>query len=146
MRALGERVSILVHYLSLIYENHITKVATTNQNGSMGHTHNYLVDRSERFIAENYMKPLSLSIIASNIYCSPGYLSSLFQKVRGKTLTEAILSIRLSKARSLLMETGLTITEVAFRTGFNGSNYFSRAFRKVYGLSPRGMRQKGNSS
>ncbi len=65
--------------------------------------------------------------------------SSLFKKVKnliGLTPMELLRNIRLKAAINLLME-DISITEIAFKTGFNDSNYFSKCFKNMYGKSPK---------
>lgn len=65
--------------------------------------------------------------------------ASLHRKIRDAEGTSAgryIRDTRLNSARELLQEEGLTVSEVAFRTGFSDSSYFSKCFRKKYGINP----------
>jgi len=66
--------------------------------------------------------------------------SQLFRKVKALTdmsVTDYILAIRLSHAAHMLEKNAGNITEVAFNSGFNDSSYFSKCFKKKYGISPR---------
>ena len=71
---------------------------------------------------------------------SESYLSSLFKKETGTTITDYINSTRIRQALILLNTSSLPIGEVASRCGFLDSNYFSRIFKKQLGLSPREYR------
>ena len=64
------------------------------------------------------------------------YLSAQFSRERGETLTAYIHTLRLQTARRLLDETDLPVAEVAARVGMVDVAYFSRLFKKKYGLSP----------
>ena len=142
IRRFGLQIGFLADYLALLY----AQTSSARSQGidvpfdALEHTRNYLVTRTKAFIQDNYASALPLKVLAANAYCSQTYLSALFRKVEGRTLTEAILEVRLSKAKTLLDTTTLSITETAFATGFNDSNYFSRAFRKHFGQSPRHYR------
>jgi AraC-like DNA-binding protein len=77
--------------------------------------------------------------------CQATHLShtQVFRKLKaltGKNPTQYIRSLRLRQALELLQTTHLTVSEVAYRTGFNDPNYFSRAFQKEYGAAPREVR------
>jgi len=66
--------------------------------------------------------------------------SAFYKKVKGQTgfaPIDLIKEFRLSHALELLQTTNLSITEIAFRSGFADASYFGKCFRKRYGLSPR---------
>ena len=58
------------------------------------------------------------------------------KKITGLSTTEFIKKIRLSEANKLLKENSLTVSEIAYRVGFNDPSYFSRSFRKMFGKNP----------
>lgn len=60
----------------------------------------------------------------------------------GLSATKFIRSVRLNKARELLRKPGLTISEVAYESGFSNPNYFSRAFSEMFGMSPTEYRER----
>lgn len=64
----------------------------------------------------------------------------LFRTATGTTPIEYLLEVRLRRAAELLRRTGLPVGEVAARCGFHDSNYFSKRFRALYGVSPRTFR------
>ncbi len=70
--------------------------------------------------------------------------TQLFRKLKaitGKSGTRFIRTIRLEKARELLQQTGLSVSEVAYRTGFGSPAYFSRVFGEEFGVMPSGVRK-----
>mgnify|MGYP001943253646 FL=1 len=73
---------------------------------------------------------------------SRSHFCRLFKEVTGQTLIEYVNDIRLSKAKAMLQDPNLSITEIALSTGFSDINYFSRLFKKTYQISPSGMRMK----
>jgi signal transduction histidine kinase/AraC-like DNA-binding protein len=65
--------------------------------------------------------------------------SQLYRKVKvlmGQTITDYIQQIRLEAARKLLLESGLSISEIAYEVGYNSPDYFSTAFKGRFGVSP----------
>jgi len=64
----------------------------------------------------------------------------------GYSGTRFIRFIRLSRARRLLLESDLNISEVAFQAGFNDPVYFTRVFRREFGVTPSGFREKGGKA
>ena len=68
--------------------------------------------------------------------------SQLHLKIKALTnrsTTNFIRTVRLHKAKELLLNTDLNVTEVAFEVGFQDVSYFSRTFKTEFGLSPRGF-------
>ena len=88
---------------------------------------------------------LSLGKVAREEGVSPRYLQKLFASA-GQSFTHYIRLRRLERCRLDLTSprcASLSISEISFRWGFNGSAHFSRAFRDQYGLSPREHRRLG---
>jgi AraC-like DNA-binding protein len=61
--------------------------------------------------------------------------------VNGQTINGFLRNIRLEKAKRLLLNTSLDITEIAMQVGFNSSQYFSRVFKDIEGKDPRTFRK-----
>ena len=102
-----------------------------------------VVEQAVDYIRSRYGEPVSLGDVASHCFVSREHLSRLFKRETGFNLSEYLMIYRLQKAESLLYrEPKLRISEVARRCGFSDSNYFSKSFRKVYGIAPTAV--KGN--
>ena len=89
-----------------------------------------------------YAKPTSNKQLAGMAGLSLRTFLRRFRKATGFSPQQYLLRIRLARACHLLRETPAAITDIAFRTGFTDSNYFSRRFRDVIGLSPSDYRGK----
>ena len=76
-------------------------------------------------------------------YCRDSYISHLFKKHCGKSIRAYTNDLRISEAKKLLKNTGLSIKEISERTGFFDSNYFSNSFKKETGVSPKEYRKNG---
>ncbi len=95
----------------------------------------------ENYIAGHYGDPgLSINAISEHVHLSSSYVCTLFRSQTGKTLSQHITDYRMEKARQLLSDPRNRIQEVAEAVGYADSNYFSKAFRKVYGVSPSEFR------
>lgn len=101
-----------------------------------------LVQRTLTYIDSNLAGDLSLQAIARTQNVSGSYLSNLFHKEYGKTLSEYILEKRVENAAALLRNTHLQVQTVAQHCGFSDVNYFSKTFKKHHGLTPRQYRQQ----
>ncbi|MCZ7645100.1 MAG: helix-turn-helix transcriptional regulator [Planctomycetota bacterium] len=80
--------------------------------------------------------------LAERAYLSPEYFSKVFKRLTGQTPIEFINALRLDKAKQLLADPALPVTEIAFRTGFHDANYFTRQFKKAEGVSPALWRRR----
>lgn len=114
----------------------------TQQLSSAGNVKETLVEDAVRFIDEHYARcDMSLTLLSQNLLVSPSYLSSMFKKIKGISINQYLTQSRLRAARELLSETGLTLTEIAERVGYNDIFYFSKVFKRHYGVSPSSCRQ-----
>lgn len=91
-------------------------------------------------IDKGHAEELSLRDVAQTVGMTPGHLTTLVRRRTGRTVQEWILQRRMAEARRLLCETDLPIAEIARRVGHSDPGYFSRRFRKTFGVSPRGWR------
>lgn len=99
------------------------------------------IAKSVSYMESNFTEPLTLEEIAAISNLSPRHFSRLFASSYHTTPGNYILSLRMQHAGGLLKNTTLSIAQVAFQSGFNDSNYFSRQFRKFYNASPREYRE-----
>lgn len=99
------------------------------------------IQKAARFIVENYKKNISLTDAAAFVNMSTTYFSKKFKEVTGFGFKEYLLNLRIKKASELLLETRLSVTEIAYEAGFNDSNYFGDVFKKSKGISPLGYRK-----
>ncbi|WP_417805655.1 GlxA family transcriptional regulator [Thalassospira lucentensis] len=84
--------------------------------------------------------PKSRDEMASFVRLSTRQLDRLFTQHLGASFLEVYHQVRLDHARRLLKQSALTISEIAFATGFANSSHFSRAFKATYGIAPRDAR------
>lgn len=96
-----------------------------------------LVQTCMDYIDFHYNMELSLGSLAKLCSVSGGYLSALFKKEVGVTITNYINSTRIHQALILLNTTKLPISEIASRCGFSDANYFTRTFKKLQGQTPK---------
>ena len=87
---------------------------------------------------------LSIKAISEAVRLSSSYLCTIFKAETGDTVTHYITELRMQKARELLLDPGNRISEISGMVGFSDSNYFSKAFRKAFGVSPSEFRDSLN--
>ncbi len=84
----------------------------------------------------------SLEETAAHINISPSYLSKLFVNRLHTPYSTFVLNEKIALARKLLVESNLSMTEIAFEAGFSSSAYFSDCFKRVCGIAPLQYRKK----
>ncbi|MBQ8518717.1 MAG: helix-turn-helix transcriptional regulator [Agathobacter sp.] len=103
-----------------------------------------LVEKCVHQIHFHYADPLSLEILAHANAVSTSYLSSLFHKETGKTITNYINETRINRSILLLNTTDLSVSEIAAQCGFADANYYTRTFKKLKGTTPMAYRKSVN--
>lgn len=121
-------------YLNLIMDlNEYRSIKTSNKQD--------LVNRIFEYIQNNYADSLSLGQVAKSVFLSPSYLSTLITNETGKSFTDIVNEMRISKACNLLADPKRKIADIAYSVGFNEPQYFSIIFKKITKLTPRDYRE-----
>lgn len=94
------------------------------------------------FINRHYKEPLSLTDLSHQFFLSPFYLSRLFKKATGFSLTEYINSIRVKEAQELLKVNQKRIIDIALEVGYDNITHFGRVFKQITNQSPRDYRRE----
>ena len=96
----------------------------------------YVISAVE-YVRKNFQRDVKLCDLAKEISVSPEHLSRVFKKETGFGFCEYLTLIRLKNAEELLINCpSMSVSDVAFRCGFNDSNYFCEKFKRSYGASP----------
>lgn len=88
-------------------------------------------------ISKNYTQEISMDELAKVCHMSVRNFSRLFKKTYGFSPGNCVIQLRIQHAAALLSNPKLPVSEAAFQSGFSDSNYFSRQFKKVTGMTPR---------
>lgn len=99
------------------------------------------ITRARKFIEEHYAEPLSLGGVARAVNMSLFNFCKTFKKSTGMTFTHFVSRTRLEKARNLLLNPNLRVSEIAFEVGFESLTHFKRIFKKLMGQSPSEYRE-----
>ena len=94
------------------------------------------------YIANHYSEELSAEILASAVYLTPDYLSRLFKKSTGKSISQYIRQYRMEKAKDALLHTQKKVIEIGIQSGYPNYSYFCQSFREYFGSSPEKYRQE----
>lgn len=101
--------------------------------------HRVAQERVEQVMAllkQNLAEPPSLEEMGKKIGCSHFYLSRIFSKQTGQTITQFLRQLRMEKAAELLKSREYNVTEVALDVGYNSLSHFSAAFHETFGCCP----------
>lgn len=95
-----------------------------------------VVETVRAYIRTHTDSEITRGDIAAHVHFHPDYLSHIFRKQTGMSLSEFILRERINIARDLLLSTSLPVREIAIRAGFQNVSYFSMQFKRFVGLTP----------
>lgn len=96
-----------------------------------------MITRVIAYIKENLTSNLTLARVAAFASFSPIHFHNCFKRATGKTLRDFVEAERLRHAVGLLVGTDKTLAEIAYESGFSSQSYFSYAFRRKMGMTPR---------
>ena len=91
----------------------------------------------EHLVSLRYLKQLKAAIDVLRDPKAPSYFSEKFKEATGINFVEYVARTRVEKARNLLQNPNLRISEIAFDVGFQSLSQFNRAFKAITGQSPR---------
>lgn len=97
---------------------------------------------TQDYINKNYNLDLSVEMLASMVYLTPDYLSRLFKKSTGKSLSQYIRQVRMEKASYLLRTSNRKVIDIGTSVGYANYSYFCQSFREYFGRSPEKYRQE----
>ena len=115
----------------------IAKAVESNQGFSKA------IFRVRKIIEGHYMETdLSTKSLAEQVFLTTTYLSSLFSKETGMTISEYITRVRIEQSMMLLKDNQMKLAEIAQKVGYSDANYYTKAFRKVTGRTPSDYRER----
>lgn len=104
-------------------------------------SHSYHVSKCIKYIHQNYSENISLRDLSDMYDINNAYLSRIFKKETGKSLTDFINDVRIEEAKKLIQNTSLKMYEIAEQCGFSSTQRFFMVFKKVVGTSPGDFRK-----
>lgn len=105
------------------------------------HHKTYVVSEIRQYLGNHYSEKISLDLIAKNMYLSSAYISKIFKEETGEAPINYLIKLRLEQARRQL-EQGerQSIKAISTSVGYDDVYYFSKLFKKYYGVSPLNYR------
>jgi len=92
--------------------------------------------RAKQFIQEHQANDLTLTDVARAVNTSTFYFCKMFKKATGLKFTDYLSRVRVEKAKNLLINPNLRVSEIAYEVGFQSLTHFNRVFRRMVGQSP----------
>lgn len=96
----------------------------------------------KNYIDDNLNRPLDLKELSEVFHFSRNYIIDLFRKYFGYTPYVYYEKQRMDTAKELLINTSMSVRDVASRLGFDNQNYFSKCFKKQFDIAPSHFRKK----
>lgn len=129
-------VSVWYELVSLL-----DRIARLPESRSRPRAADFYTNKIDYWIETRYNRKLSIAEMAKEMHVTPNYLSSLYRKERGLRFGEALLAVRMRKARELLRNRAMSLGDVAEAVGFGGAVTFRRQFQRFFGITPSEFRR-----
>lgn len=123
-----------------LYLDYLVRSAAGLKIASGSKLRDFYIHEALEYIEHNFQNNISVESIAEVCGLNRSYFGKIFREAVGKTPQDFLLSYRMTKAAELLKLTQLSIGDVSQAVGYENQLHFSRAFKNIYGMSPREWR------
>ncbi|WP_019722165.1 AraC family transcriptional regulator [Heyndrickxia coagulans] len=106
------------------------------------HRYSHAIHMAVAYIHENILQVITLESLAKHVYLNPSYLSHLFKKETGVSVTDYINKKRIEESIYFLLHTNIPISEIALLFHFCNQSYYTSLFKKYMGLTPKEFREQ----
>ena len=93
------------------------------------------------YISENLSEQITLGDLAQRFHINYTYLSEMFSEATGVGFAKYLANLRMERARELIVNSGLSLTQIALSVGYSNYQHFSASFKRAHGLSPNQLRR-----
>ncbi|WP_458786700.1 AraC family transcriptional regulator [Vallitalea sediminicola] len=139
----SENLMIQIQLMQLMIDISRQLVQFTDENIS---NKNIYVKKAIEYLYHHYDCDVKVSDIAGSINIHEGYLYRIFKQSTGKTLMNYLMEIRLDKAKIMLENTDISITDIAEYIGINSRQYFTYLYKQYYRVTPSNYRNNFSAS
>lgn len=131
----------LIGHLYLFIDSFVRSSTSTKTTGGT-RLRDFYIKEAITYIEQNFQNDISIEDIAVSCGLNRSYFGKIFREEMGKSPQEFLISYRMTKATELLKLTRLSIADIGNGVGYPNQLHFSRAFKNVYGISPRQWRNE----
>ena len=126
------------------YLKELFAFAISERDRVSGNRYGSLIDTAKQYLAEHFeSNDVSLNTVAAQVGVSSSYFSSIFKQETGQNFVEYLTQVRMERACELLKCTSYRTAEIGEQVGYNDAHYFSAAFKKAMGQSPKDYKNGG---
>ncbi len=125
-----------------LFIDSFVRSSTSVQSGKGSSLRDFYIKESISYIEQNFQNDITVEDIAASCGLNRSYFGKIFHENMGKSPQEFLISYRMSKAVELLKLTKLSIADIGNAVGYPNQLHFSRAFKNVYGISPKQWRNE----
>jgi AraC-like DNA-binding protein/uncharacterized protein YutD len=137
----GYEIYIKALIFEIIYMAHVHHIQKSAVNENLDNQKGLIMKKIIHYMNHHYKDKIQLLDIANDVGMSVGHFCRFFKANFNITFGEYIINLRMREAVKLLEETEKSISEIAMDTGFTDPNYFTTAFKKVFGSTPSKYRK-----
>lgn len=130
--AIVQLLNVFAHYLADFASRQAIATTTEEPNA---------VASAKEFVRAHVEEPITLADVVRHVNVSRFYFCKLFKKATGMTLTDYVSRVRVEKAKSLLVDPSLRISEVVYAAGFGSIPRFNSVFKRIVGMAPTEYRE-----
>ena len=131
----------MIGHLYLFLDYFMRSAATVRMNQS-GKIRDFYIKEALSYIEQNFQNNITIEDIAAFCGLNRSYFGKIFHDTIGKSPQEFLISYRMTKAAELLKLTSLSVADIGNAVGYPNQLHFSRAFKNIYGISPRDWRNQ----
>lgn len=105
---------------------------------------NLYVKKAVEYTLKNYSTDLSVDTLCKELNINKSYFCKLFKEDTGYTYSNYLNIFRIEKSKKLLLNTNMSLLDIAISVGFNSQNYFTMVFKKITNITPTQYRYENN--
>lgn len=125
-----------------LFADSLSRSSASMRLSSNGKVRDFYIKEALNFIEQNFQNNISIEELASFCGLNRTYFGRIFKDTVGKSPQQFLLHYRMTKAAELLKITALSVSDIGNAVGYPNQLHFSRAFKNIYGISPREWRNK----
>lgn len=134
----------LIGHLYLFIDSFV-RSATSGQINKGNSLRDFYIKEAFSYIEQNFQNDISIEDISAFCGLNRSYFGKIFRENTGKSPQDFLISYRMTKATELLKLTNLSVRDIGNAVGYPNQLHFSRAFKNIYGISPRQWRNENNN-